>query len=152
LPTEYIVEIAYRPGVFNPHAERLSSEFRQAGVRRIREVHTSQIYRINGSVSRSTVDEICDGLLCDPVTQMHFVDNVHRRLGRVVDVWFRPGVTDVVGESVMKGIRDLGYAGVEAVGSGQRVHFLGGTMDRHRARDLARQWFMNPLIQEINIW
>ena len=47
-----------------------------------------------------------------------------------VEVWYKAGVTDAVGDSVMKGIKDLGVGGVTSVKTGQ-VYIIEGKTDKN---------------------
>ena len=65
----------------------------------------------------------------------------------VLDVWYKPGVTDAVGESVMKGIRDLNIPGVKEVRTGMRYHLHGVTRP-DVAEKIASALLVNPLVTE----
>ena len=67
-----------------------------------------------------------------------------------VDVCFKTGVTDVVGETVMKGIRDLGVQGVAEVRTGLRYRFS-GVKREELGRKVALTFLANPLIQDVFI-
>jgi phosphoribosylformylglycinamidine (FGAM) synthase PurS component len=67
--------------------------------------------------------------------------------GVVIDVWFKSGVTDVVGDSVVKGIRDLSIGGIEEVRTGMRYHFY-GLANESTADRIALAYLANPLIQD----
>jgi phosphoribosylformylglycinamidine (FGAM) synthase PurS component len=65
----------------------------------------------------------------------------------VIDVWYKPGVTDAVGESVMKGIRDLNIPGVKEVRTGMRYHLKGVTR-QEIAEKIALALLVNPLVND----
>ena len=67
--------------------------------------------------------------------------------GLVIDVWYKPGVTDAVGESVMKGIRDLNIPGVKEVRTGMR-YYLKGVTRQDAAEKIASALLVNPLVHE----
>ena len=56
-------------------------------------------------------------------------------------------MTDVVGESVLKGIRDLNIQGVKEVRTGMRYHFA-GRHKREVAEKIALALLVNPLVHE----
>ena len=65
----------------------------------------------------------------------------------VVDVWYKQGVTDAVGESVMKGLRDLNLEEIQDVRTGMRYRFI-GLKDPQVAEKLALAVLINPLIHD----
>jgi len=68
----------------------------------------------------------------------------------VVDVWYKSGVTDVVGESVAKGIRDLGCNTVSEVRTGMRYRFW-GLKGLEAGRKIATALLANPLVHDHNV-
>ena len=59
---------------------------------------------------------------------------------------FKPGVTDAVGDSTVKGITDLGIAGVTAVRTGHKYWFT-GTLNAETLETIAQRLLMNEVIQ-----
>ena len=65
----------------------------------------------------------------------------------MVDIWFKPGVTDSVGESVLKGLRDMNLEEIQDVRTGMRYRFI-GLKDPKVAEKLALAVLINPLIHD----
>ena len=63
-----------------------------------------------------------------------------------MEVWFRPGVTDAVGETALKGSRDLGVAGIESVDTG-RGYILAGSLIRSQVDTICRRLLANDVIE-----
>ena len=101
---------------------------------------------------------MCSELLADPVIQ----DYTYQRFGDcsasstsetgvwTVEVRFKPGVTDAVGESVVKGIHDLGINGVCAARTGQK-YWIFGNLDLNTIETISRSLLANEVIQAFDI-
>lgn len=117
-------------------------------------VHTERLYRLEGELGDADVNRIMTELLIDPVVETGRIDaddaGAKSARGATVDVWLKPGVTDPVGETVEKGIRDLGIAAPVRAASATRYLFPkqtdGAALRRFAARHLA-----NELIHDIRL-
>ncbi|OGR89396.1 MAG: hypothetical protein A2992_04520 [Elusimicrobia bacterium RIFCSPLOWO2_01_FULL_59_12] len=144
----------------------------QAGARGTFKLATSKLYRLIGRLSPQERARVGGELLSDPV-----VEEAHeggwkpatlqarpRRTSGgpkekpgnrkapkaksvVVDIWFKPGVTDSVGESVLKGLRDMNLEEIQDVRTGMRYRFI-GLKDPKVAEKLALAVLINPLIHD----
>src|SRR3989338_4269847 len=78
----------------------------------------SALYKLEGDLTQSQIQKITGELLCDPVVENYAAGNTTPSLGaHHADVWFKRGVMDPAGESVMKAIRDLGISTVRQASS-----------------------------------
>ena len=72
------------------------------------------------------IDRIGAELLADPITQVYTFKPESDAVKRwTLEVQFKPGVTDAVGDSTVKGIKDLGITGVTGVRTGHKYWFTG---------------------------
>lgn len=111
-------------------------------------LRTAQLYQISGTLQPSQIDQLTRQLLVDPVTQEARIfrassaaDSAH-----VVDVFFHPGVTDTLAESVITGAHLLGITGIEHVETGRR-YILDSRLHAGEARLIAESLLYNPVIQ-----
>ena len=99
----------------------LVQDIRDLGIGEIESVDYTRLYFLEGetqiksgtSLSSSQIDLICSELLADNITQSYRFqpENLEGSdPGCRVEIRFKPGVTDSVGESVGKGIQDLEIA------------------------------------------
>ena len=63
-----------------------------------------------------------------------------------VEVWYKPGVTDAVGDSVKKGIRDLNIKGTESVKTGQ-VYIISGKLGTKDIEKICEGLLSNNVVQ-----
>jgi phosphoribosylformylglycinamidine (FGAM) synthase PurS component len=150
----YLIEVSHRPGVSDPVGKGLAHDIHHLALARVKGVLSAQLYRLAGSISESERKRIAEDLLCDPIIQEYREDtpvkSARKQGALVIDVWYKPGVTDVVGESVLKGIRDLSIQGVKEVRTGRRYHLQGVTR-QEIAQKIALALLVNPLVHESTI-
>jgi phosphoribosylformylglycinamidine (FGAM) synthase PurS component len=120
-------------------------------------IATSKLYRMIGQLSPEERARVGKELLSDTVIEEAHdggwkpKDPGSRKAPHansvVVDVWFKQGVTDAVGESVLKGLRDMQLSEITDVRTGMRYRFI-GLKDTKVAEKLALQLLVNPLIHD----
>ncbi len=115
-------------------------------------LRTAQLYQVTGTLSSSQADRLTRQLLVDPVVQEARIfraasaaDDAH-----IVDVFFRPGVTDTLAESVLSGARLLGIDGIEHVETGRR-YLLDGRLSMREVHVLAVGLLYNPVVQHYTL-
>jgi len=160
----YLIEVMHKPGVTDPVGKGLAHDISHLELARVKSVASAQLYQIHGSLGKEDRTRIARDLLSDPILQdyreEHYPSPQPLPAGRqalpkggskgeglVIDVWYKPGVTDAVGESVMKGIRDLNIPGVKEVRTGMRYH-LHGVTRAEVAEKIASALLINPLVNE----
>jgi phosphoribosylformylglycinamidine synthase II len=115
-------------------------------------LRTAQLYQITGKLSPSQIDALTRELLVDAVVQearifrVHAVTDVHH----VVDVFFHPGVTDTLAESVIAGARLLGIEDIARVETGRR-YLLDSRLSVREVRLIAESLLYNPVIQQYTL-
>jgi phosphoribosylformylglycinamidine (FGAM) synthase PurS component len=154
----YLIEVVGKRGVRDTGATDVETQLKHLGIRARCKVATSKLYRLIGQLSSDERARVGRDLLADPI-----VEEAHdggwkpkeTLTGRqqpkaksvVVDIWFKQGVTDAVGESVLKGLHDMNLEEIQDVRTGTRYRFI-GLKDRRAAEKLALAALMNPLIHD----
>ena len=128
----------------------MEKDCRQAGLKGVKNVAVSQLYRVVGTLTAEERRRLADDLLTDPIIQDSRDGAARAAQATTIDVCFKTGVTDVVGETVMKGIRDLGVQSVTEVRTGLRYR-LPGVKREELGRKVALMFLANPLIQDVFI-
>lgn len=141
------VEVFYKPEVPDTIGQGILEDIADLGISGVNSVKTATVYWIEGSLDSHTIKRIGTELLADPITQV-FTSNADNEKIKdwTVEVQFKPGVTDAVGDSTVKGIKDLGIEGVETVRTGQKF-WLSGTLSAEIIESIALQLLMNDVIQ-----
>jgi phosphoribosylformylglycinamidine (FGAM) synthase PurS component len=152
----HIIEVLPKAGVKDPTGSGLENDVRHLGVKSVKKVRSSQLYRIVGDLASQDRARIARDLLTDPVTQEYrdgAVDLAPAKAGKsrsvsfLVDVWYKSGVTDVIGESVLKGIKDLKISSITEVRTGMRYRFE-GLPNAQAAEKIALALLVNPLVND----
>lgn len=154
----FIAEIKPKKFEYDPLAHTVQALLHQEGeTAAAAGIRTHRLYRIEGPLTKDTMKTIAENLLTDPVVESYvfYKDDGSRNApmktkGAHIDVWLKAGVTDPVGETVEKGIRDLGLAGAFKAFSAVRYCFpkFG---DTERLKDFAVQHLANELIHDIHL-
>jgi phosphoribosylformylglycinamidine synthase subunit PurSL len=128
-------------------------------------IRTSHLYFLTGTLTALQIDQLTSQLLIDPVIQEvapRFIEGARFIEGRsldellqdssshVVDVFFHPGVTDTLAESVLAGAHMLGITGLEQVETGQR-YTLDGRLSERDVRTITEELVYNPVIQHYTL-
>lgn len=153
-----LIEIRPKEKRFDPEAHHLEPTLKRIAGLRVNEVGTAQLYRLVGELDKTDQQRATNELLCDPVIQIA-KDGTYRSSDfpknktpqAVFDVWYKSGVTDVVGSSVLKAVQDLGLRGIEDVRYGQRIYVWGKATEKIFKEQVAPQ-FGNTLIQDIHYY
>jgi len=142
----WLIEVFYRPKVFDAHAEEVKKSVEELGVGCVDRVSASSLYRIEGMIKREAIIRIARDLLADSVSQDYRLGEPFRQSAWSVQVWYKPGVTDTVAETARKAIQDLGISNCLVVSTG-RCYFFWGKLQENILSSLARKLLANELIE-----
>lgn len=141
------VEVSYKPEVPDTVGQGILEDIADLGISGINSVRTATVYWIEGSLDAQAIDRIGTELLADPITQTYaFTTQNDNAKDWTLEVQFKPGVTDAVGDSTVKGIADLGVTGVTTVRTGHK-YWLTGTLNPEVLETIAQRLLMNDVIQ-----
>jgi phosphoribosylformylglycinamidine (FGAM) synthase PurS component len=141
------VEVYYKPEVPDTVGQGILEDIADLGISGVDSVRTAAVYWIEGSLDAQTIDRIGAELLADPITQTYtFTAQNDAAKDWTLEVQFKPGVTDAVGDSTVKGITDLGFIGVTTVRTGHK-YWLTGTLNAEVLETIAQRLLMNDVIQ-----
>ena len=152
------IEVSYKPDMPDALGQGISEDIMDLGIAGVNSVRTAQLYWIEGELQTQEVERICSELLADPVTQDYVYNSSESAAGAspsqtdtwIVEVRFKPGVTDAVGDSVIKGINDLGISGVQAAQTGKK-YWLYGNFVSSALETIAQRLLANEVIQTFEI-
>ncbi len=157
MTTLWEVEIQPAPHVVDRSGARALEQCRALGASSIRTVRTGKSYLIQGDLSLAAIDRIAAGFLADTVVETcicrDLVQAPAAATGDVLlNVLYKPGVTDNTAHSVHAALADLGHA-VHAVRTCQKYWFnadaspadLAGPVARALSNDAIQQTVWGPL-------
>ena len=141
------VEVSYKPEVPDTVGQEILEDIADLGISGVDSVRTANVYWIEGTLDTQSIDRIGAELLADPITQTYtFATHNDAEKGWTLEVQFKPGVTDAVGDSTVKGINDLGITGVTTVRTGHKYR-LTGALNPEVIETIAQRLLMNDVIQ-----
>ncbi len=126
-------------------------------------VRTAQLYYLTGHLTPAEIDRLVQQLLVDPIVQQvnvhpnpvkpaipqqHEIDQVPSSY--TVDVFFHPGVTDTLAESVINGASLLDIRALEQVQTGRR-YILDGRLSETDVQAITGALLYNPVIQRYTL-
>ncbi|GAB4147041.1 MAG: phosphoribosylformylglycinamidine synthase subunit PurL [Planctomycetaceae bacterium] len=150
------VEIRPRDGQPDREAERVLAETKSTGTNSIRSIRSARSFLVQGEVDSSDVERIAETLLADPITeQFHISETASREPdnqngaaeSELLNVLFKPGVTDNVAYSTKNVLGDLGFD-VEAVAT-CRKYWINADASAEDVNRMCNKVLANDAIERI---
>jgi phosphoribosylformylglycinamidine synthase II len=144
------VEVSVKPSLPDPRGEALKADIRDLGIGTVRQIRVSDVYLLEGNLSRKELETICRQLLADPVVEDYSIGEAPPTPpdAHAIEVAYNPGVMDPVEESVSKGIRDLGVTTVTSVKTAKR-YYLSGRLSAGDIELISSKLLVNSVIQHV---
>ena len=142
---------------FNQHDPRSAGLLADARALRftdLRRIECQDLYFVEGQLSQDEMQRLALTLLTDPVTQSVEASEAGPSTTRIpntviVEVAYRPGVTDPVAGEIVRAAHELGFHGVHRAATGFRYLIEGGNnVAGHR---LAQRLLANAVIQRYTL-
>ena len=146
------IELTNRKNIFDAKGPGILDAARDLGISTIESVSTFQVYYLLGELNEEEKRRIAENLLSDPVTQIYRIDERFKP-DFSADLWsveitFNRGVTDMVAETALKGLSDLGIFSVTGAKTAHRYEFVGKLTDSEK--DLINsKLLMNKVIEHV---
>jgi phosphoribosylformylglycinamidine synthase subunit PurSL len=149
------IEVALRENVRDARGERIAGEISHFLGIAVEKVRTVDVYTVDADLTPEELRKAADEPLSDPVIQTWTIDGpaVSAGFTYVVEVGFRPGVTDNVGRTAREAIE---YLTGRKFSEGEGVYtstqyLLYGSVTRQDAEKIATGLLCNTLIQRYTI-
>ena len=154
----YKIEIFHKDGVFDAEGEKVKSDIRDLGISGITKVKTEQLYIIDGNLTDKEIETVCKELLIDSVVQEYRIVDFQTITSHTqtesdiysIEVFYKKGVTDAVGESTLKAIKDMGIENVNSVRTGRKYLLIGSLAESDLGK-IATRILANTVVQEYKI-
>ncbi len=151
---EWKIEISLQQHIDDAVGLGIVQDIRDLGIENVEHVRTAQLYWLTGGITKIELETICTALLTDAITQRYTYNGSsgNNDVGNawIVEVKFKPSVTDSVGDSVMKGIQDLGIYDVESVRTGQK-YVITGALSAEQIKTISHRLLANDVIQNFAV-
>lgn len=150
----YQINVEMKRGLGDPVSEGVKADILDLGIKKVKDVHFTQIYFIDTDIKREEIDLISKRFLADPVTHQYEIQdkqsairNPQSAMSHIITVLHKPGVMDPVEASAFKSIEDLGFK-AKAVQTG-RQFILTGKLNSNEKHQIARKILANEVIDNI---
>lgn len=147
---DFRLEVTFAEGIADPLAQEAAEALSDAGLRPLDGLCRVSLFLVRGGLSRAQMTQAAEKLFHDPITEKFSLDGPVRkpRPGeKTIEIHKKPGVTDPVSQSALRGIRDLGFK-VDAVHTGTR-YIVKTTAAPQVLRAAAARALANEVIEEI---
>ncbi len=147
---DFRVEVSWKAGLSDGRAEQLKGQIASLGIVPPEKVSISDLYFLRGDLSSSDVELLCQHLLADPIVQGYNWCRLDddppepQDDGLALEVGLRPGVTDSVAESLIRGARAIGVK-LQQAATARRYTFH-GPLTTAGVHQIARELLCNELI------
>ena len=147
-----IVEVFYKKGVFDAAAVSARHGMAELGISGAASVVISQLYRIESSLTAAEIRSLAKNALTDPVVQDFkvYAKDTAKHQGYAVSVWYKSGVTDATGDSVLIACKDMGIKGIDTVSTGAK-YVIKGKLKPADIKRICERMLANTVIQTYEI-
>jgi len=143
------IEVGYRDGVRDARGERVVREARELAEIELLSVRTVSVYTLDLDLTEQELEKIASGPFTDPIVQVYSVgEPVGGVFDLLIEVGYRPGVTDNVGRSAGEAVSQLlGRALEPHEGIYTSIQYqIRGDIAKEDAHRLASEVLANELI------
>ncbi|MFA5089959.1 MAG: phosphoribosylformylglycinamidine synthase subunit PurL [Candidatus Omnitrophota bacterium] len=149
----YRIEIKNKRGIFDALGCGIARDIQDLGIKSVAAVYFTQVYNIEGDITRNEAEKIAKELLTDEVFQGYRLSSSGAPAARkdstmTVEVAYNAGVMEPSEESILKGISDLGVKGVISVKSA-RLYTIKGKISPRQLKTISEKLLYNKLIQHV---
>ena len=145
----YRIEVSVKEGFTDPRSEGLEKDILDLGISTVTRIRASDVYLLEGAISRAEVERICSELLADPIIEEYsYTETPAPPDAKLVEVRYNPGVMEPVEESVRKGISDLGIESVTAVRTASK-YLLWGEFPGDTLQSICDKLLVNSVVQHV---
>lgn len=144
------IEVSLVTSLPDPSGRRMKARIASDLGLTVEDVRVADGFIIDRDLSRQELESIVEEVFCDPVIQQASIDEpLNLPFDRLIEVGFRPGVTDNIGRTAREAVeRTLGIRMTRDEGVYTRkLYFLKGTISKEDTERIARDLLANDLIQ-----
>ncbi len=148
------IEIGFKNGVRDALGEKIRRRIREHLLLDVAEVKTAEVYTIDGTLSPDELLAAASGPLSDPVIQNYAINRgILTDFDWMIEVGYRPGVTDNVGKTAREALALLFGKSPKAFFPvhTSRQYAIRGNLRREEAEKIATDLLANELIERFVI-
>ena len=141
------IEVGFREGVTDALGESVRKGIAETLGIILDSVKTISVFTIDAELTKEELHVLGTNLFADPLTQEFSIDSPHAKdYDWIIEVGFRPGVTDNVGKTSKEAIQDILKKPINGVYTSKQ-YVIKGKIDRETADKIADKFLANKLIE-----
>lgn len=143
----YIIEIFKKKKKFDVFGDDIKRSIEELGIKNVKEVRVSNLYRIEGDADKRDIIKIAKELFIDRVSEGFEVYKVKKKKKNFweIEVWLKEGVSDPVGETGKRTIIESGILKDVSVKSGKK-YYIKGRLSKREIEEICEKILANSLI------
>jgi phosphoribosylformylglycinamidine synthase len=146
------IEVGFKPGVKDAAGESTARRIGEDLKINVDSVRTVDVYTIDADLGEAELRTLGDNLFADPVIQKYsFTKPVASGFDWIIEVGFRPGVTDNVGKTSKEAIEDILRKKLGGDVYTSRQYLIEGKLTREQIDKIAGGLLANGLIERWDI-
>jgi phosphoribosylformylglycinamidine synthase len=149
------IEVGFKQGIRDALGEKTKKRIIENLSLPVENVKTIEVYTIDGKLSASELTKAARGPLSDPVIQNFSINKpLAKNFDWLIEVGFRPGVTDNVGKTAREAIELLlgkNKAGRDIAVYTSRQYLISGKITKNEAEKIGSGLLANDLIERHQI-
>lgn len=148
------IEIGFREGIRDALGEKMARRIVEHLRIAVGRVRTIEVHTIDGHLSFEELEKIAQGPLSDPIIQEYAINSgLADRFDWLIEVGFRPGVTDNVGKTAKEAVElllDVRSDRLKGIYTSKQ-YVIEGAISRQDAEKIATSLLANELIERYDI-
>jgi len=146
------IEIGFKEGMVDALGNATQQKIKQFLDLTAEKVKTIDIYKIQDDLNQDELQNVAQNLFCDPIIQNHsFSKPLADDFDLIIEVGFKPGVTDTVGNTAKEGIEDILKKKIGNVFAAKQYLIKGKEITKKEGERIAKELLANELIQTFTI-
>ncbi|MGC8976502.1 MAG: phosphoribosylformylglycinamidine synthase subunit PurS [Candidatus Ratteibacteria bacterium] len=148
----YIIEIFKKKDILDVFGLDIKKSIEEIGIRGVKEVRVSNIYKIECKADRKTIEKIARELFIDRVSEDFYVYKSKKEKENfwIIEVYLKEGVADPVGETAKRTIIESGILKDVNVKTGKK-YYIKGNLEEKKVKEICEKIFVNTLIHNYSI-
>lgn len=145
------IEVGFREGMPDALGESIRRGIREDLGISLDSVKTVDVFTIDSDLTEEELGAVSNNLFTDPVIQEFSIESAHAKdFDFIIEVGFKPGVTDNVGKTSKEAIQDILKKPVEGVYTSKQ-YVINGKLNKDDAERIAENFLANKLIERWDI-
>ncbi len=149
--TTHRIEVGFKEGIRDALGEKIKKRINEDLSIEVKEVKTIDVYTIDAALSDEQLNFLGENLLSDSVIQEFSIQEpLAKDFDWLVEVGFKPGVTDNVGKTTKEAVKDIlkiEFSGEEAIYTSKQYLISGERLTKENLERIAKDLLANELIQ-----